>query len=176
MVVSSTLLSSCLLLEPSPLYPAREHFYEDSEESSYYAETPVLDDTYCRECPCEYYERVPYNINSVCWCGHSRQSHSSQSPSSQDPVSPLTVSDGRGFAVFVPAENLIAAYKEAVELDPNKGNPYAIQKNEVYSNVLYLPAAGGSYEFEYTNETFYVASIYDSSFPRVRSWWAVPSP
>lgn len=163
--VASSLLPSCTLLEPSPLYSSSSFSYYDDSDN----DAPVLDDTYCRVCPCGHYERVQNHINSVCRCGHSRQSHSSAAHLGQAPISPLTVDNQYGFSVFVPAENLIAAYKEAVELDPNKGNPDAIQKNEVYSNVLYIPAEGGSYEFEYLNESFHIESIYDSSIPPVNS-------
>ena len=169
MLVASTLLTSCLLLEPSSLYHEdRFDYYE--EESSYYAETPVYEDSYCRECSCGQYERISYSLNSVCRCGHSRKSHSGEFDNSDEVVYSTYL--GRApskFAAFVPYESILDAYKEAVELDPNKGNPYAINKNEVYSNVLYLPAEGGSYEFEYGNETFYISSVYDSSFPAVRS-------
>ena len=61
-------------------------------------------------------------MNSVCWCGHTWQSHSEEANPIQVPISPLTVDDESGFAVFVPAENLIAAYKEAVELSPDMDN------------------------------------------------------
>ena len=163
--VASSLLPSCTLLEPSPLYSSSSFSYYDDSDN----DAPVLDDTYCRVCPCGHYERICFHINSVCRCGHSRQSHSSAAHLGQAPISPLTVDNQYGFSVFVPAENLIAAYKEAVELDPNKGNPDAIQKNEVYSNVLYIPTEGGSYEFEYLNESFRIESVYDSSIQRVSS-------
>lgn len=161
---SCALLPSCTQLEACQLYSPSTIYYVDANNDD-----SVQDDTYCRVCSCKHYERVPYHINSVCWCGHTRQSHSEEAHSSQDPISPLTVNDGFEFEVFVPAENLIAAYKEAVELNPNKGNPDAINKNEVYSNVMYIPAEGGSYEFEYLNESFRIASVYDSSIPPVNS-------
>lgn len=153
------------LLLPLALYSSSSLSYYDDGDN----DATIVDYTYCRECQCEHYERPQFHINSVCWCGHSRQSHSSEAQLGQAPIAPLTVNVEHGFEVFVPAENLIAAYMEAVELDPNKGNTNAINKNEVYSNVLYIPADGGSYEFEYLNESFHIASVYDSSFPPVNS-------
>lgn len=167
-VVASTLLSSCTLLEPSPLYHGPHDSYD--EELSYYAEAPMYDDTYCRECYCGQYERISYSLNSVCRCGHSRKLHSDEQIDSGEGVYSTYLGNAPAkFAAFVPYENILAAYKEAVELDPNEGNPSAINKNEVYSNILYLPAEGGSYEFEYGSETFYISSVYDSSFPAVRT-------
>ena len=161
---SIILLPSCILLQSSPLHSSSTIYYVDADNDD-----PIQDDTYCRVCSCEHYERVPYHMNSVCWCGHTWQSHSEEANPIQVPISPLTVDDESGFAVFVPAENLIAAYKEAVELSPDKDNPHAINKNEVYSNVMYIPVEGGSYEFEYLNESFHIASVYDSSMPLVNT-------
>lgn len=167
-VVASTLLSSCVLLEPSPLYHSSFDFYE--EEPSYYAETPADDGDYCRVCPCQKYERIANCLNSVCRCGHSRKAHTDEIYNYDEVVySTYLGHEPAKFAAFVPYESILDAYKEAVELDPNKGNPYAINKNEAYSNILYLPAVGGSYEFEYGDETFYISSVYDSSFPAVNS-------
>ena len=176
MVVASTQFSSCLLLEPSSLYPLDEIYYDECDESESDVEL-VNQDTYCTKCSCSRFERIDhsiihsahddgtdYTVNSLCRCGHSMEAHGIE----YDMFSP---SDGVQieFAAFVPYESVMAAYKEAVQRDPNKGNPDAIQKNEVYSNVLYIPPEGGSYEFEYRNELLNIASVYDSSIPLVNS-------
>ena len=75
---------------------------------------------------------------------------------------PLPVERPR-FEVFVPYNDIIATYKEAVDVAPNIGAPDAVQKKEVFINPLYVPDWGGTYEFEYVNETFYISSVYDSS-------------
>lgn len=162
-VAASTLLTSCLLLESSPIDHRHHHrhYYDYEYESDEYIsdiEYADIDNTYCRVCSCKSYRGMYRCVNSVCVCGHSAESHA---------VAAGTIQ--AEFAVFVPAQDLIDAYKEAVELDPNKGNPDAIQRNEVYTSPMFVPAEGGSYEFEYFNETFFIWSVYDSSIPPVRS-------
>lgn len=152
-VAANCLLTSCLLLESSPI----DHDYLDAYDSEQYdsdLEYAYVENKCCRLCLCEQYRNSGDRINSLCVCGHSQAWH---------------MRIPHAIAEFVPAQVLIDAYKEAVELDPNKGNPDAIQKNEVYTNPLYIPAEGGSYEFEYLNASFYIWSIYDSSIPPVHS-------
>ena len=81
---------------------------------------------------------------------------------------PLPVERPR-FEVFVPYNDIIATYKEAVDVTPNTGAPDALQKTDVFINPLYIPAEGGTYEFQYANETFYISSVYDSSMRPVDS-------
>lgn len=181
--VACTLLPSCILLEPSPLFQSSELLYDDIDESYdvgyayqedvydyegsyydhglyYYDESYYYEDTRCSMCPCEHYQGSCRHANSVCVCGHSRILHSIRKIDSSLPGSTRP-----RFAVFVSAQDLIAAYKMAVDVAPNLDNPDAIQKNEVFINPLFIPAEGGSYEFEYTNEMFHIASVFDSTIP-----------
>lgn len=190
MVVASTLLSSCILLEPSPLFSSSEHWYDEIDEIDAFVDVDEDDeileskitieffyqddsndpeDSYyyveagCRQCSCMMYQRSIQRMtncrcyNPVCVCGHSRASHmiATQKP-------PLPVERPR-FEVFVPYNDIIATYKEAVDVAPITGAPDALQKTDVFINPLYIPAEGGTYEFEYVNETFYISSVYDSS-------------
>lgn len=190
MVVACTLLSSCILLEPSPLFSSSEHWYDEIDEIDAFVDVDEDDeileskitieffyqddsndpeDSYyyveagCRQCSCVMYQRSIQKMtncrcyNPVCVCGHSRASHmiATQKP-------PLPVERPR-FEVFVPYNDIIATYKEAVDVAPITGAPDALQKTDVFINPLYIPAEGGTYEFEYVNETFYISSVYDSS-------------
>ena len=166
MVVASTFLSSCLLLEPSPLYSSSKLCYDDYDEASHNIEYIYQEDLFCNDdfdcsvCSCEHYRRARYQLNSACVCGHSRDSHSirmgmSSLPDDAQPTFEASVSYG----------NLIASYN----VDPNKGELHAGQKKEVFINPFYISTDGGSYEFEYVNETFYISSVYDSSMPTVNS-------
>lgn len=196
MVVASTLLSSCILLEPSPLFSSTEHWYDEFDEfvdvdendeideiveskitiEFFYKDDPDYSDgSYyyeeagCSQCICVKYQRSMQHktncrcYNPVCVCGHSIESHliAKKKPAPQV--------DLPRFEVFVPYEDIIATYKEAVDVAPNIGVPDAVQKKEVLINPLYVPDWGGTYEFEYVNETFYIASVYDSSMPLVNS-------
>lgn len=190
MVVACTLLSSCILLEPSPLFSSSEHQYDDYDEivdvddndeideileskitieffyqddSNYPEDQYYYEEAGCRHCSCLMYQRSLQHVtncrcyNPVCVCGHSRASHLIAQKKPPLPVHPPR------FEVFVPYNDIIATYKEAVDVAPITGAPDALQKTDVFINPLYIPAEGGSYEFEYANETFYISSVYDSS-------------
>ena len=193
MVVTSTLLSSCILLEPSPIFSSSEHWYDEIDEivdvdeddeiveskitieffyqddSNYPEDSYYYEEAGCRHCSCVKYQRSIQHMtncrcyNPVCVCGHSRASHviARKKP-------PLPVERPR-FEVFVPYEDIIATYKEAVDVARNTGAPDALQKTDVFINPLYIPVEGGTYEFEYANETFYISSVYDSSMRPVDS-------
>ena len=168
MVVASTLLSSCILLEPSPLYSSSELCYDDYDEASQNTEYIYLEDLFCYDdlgcsvCSCEHYQRACRQMNSACLCGHTRDSHSSLKDNSSLPAQPR-------FEVSVSYGNLTASYKEGVDVDPYDGEQDTFWENEVFINPLYIPAEGGSCEFEYVNETFYISSVYDSSMPLVNA-------